>query len=174
MNKIPHTNEVICVIYFRHFYHGHLFSSVSLSCRDVKTKLISFSLILHSSETGRQSSLCKSLPTRLIQSDHTWFSHHWLMFSCSVVSDTLLPFRLFPARFLHPWDFPGKNTGVGCHFLLQEIFPTQESNPGLCLLCWQMYSLLLSHLGSPYHWVNLTILCDFPFRCGSLSYHMLN
>ena len=28
------------------------------------------------------------------------------------------------------WDFPGKNTGVGCHFLLQGIFPTQGSNPG--------------------------------------------
>ena len=30
-----------------------------------------------------------------------------------------------------PMDFPGKNTGVGCHFLLQEIFPTQGLNPGL-------------------------------------------
>ena len=33
--------------------------------------------------------------------------------------------------FLHPWDFPGKSTGVGCHFLLQRIFSTQGSNPGL-------------------------------------------
>ena len=136
MNKILHTNEVICVVYFRHFYHGHLFSSVSMSRSDVKTKLISFSLISHSSETGRQSSLCKSSPTRLIQSDHTWFSHHWLMFSCSVVSDTLLPFRLFPARLLHPWDFPGKNTGVGCHFrvgnnwiLLSTIFDRELKVP---------------------------------------------
>ena len=32
-----------------------------------------------------------------------------------------------------PWDFPGKNTEVGCHCLLQEIFLTQESNS--CLLC---------------------------------------
>ena len=31
-----------------------------------------------------------------------------------------------------PWDFPGKNTGVGCHFLLQSIFPTQRLHP--CLL----------------------------------------
>ena len=30
-------------------------------------------------------------------------------------------------------DSPGKNTGVGCHFLLQVIFQTQESNPGLLL-----------------------------------------
>ena len=36
-----------------------------------------------------------------------------------------------PARFLCPWDFPGKSTGVGCHFLLQGIFPTQGSNLGL-------------------------------------------
>ena len=34
-------------------------------------------------------------------------------------------------RLLGPWDFPGKNTGVGCHFLLQGIFLTQGSNPGL-------------------------------------------
>ena len=36
-----------------------------------------------------------------------------------------------PARLHHPWDSPGKNTGVGCHFLLQGIFPTQGSKPGL-------------------------------------------
>ena len=35
-----------------------------------------------------------------------------------------------------PWGFPGKNTGVGCHFLLQGIFPTQGSNPRL--LHWQV------------------------------------
>ena len=42
---------------------------------------------------------------------------------------------------------PGKNTGVGCHFLLQGTFQTQGSNPGLlCLLHWQMS---YCHLGSP-------------------------
>ena len=30
-----------------------------------------------------------------------------------------------PARLLYPWDFPDKNTGMGCHSLLQGIFPTQ-------------------------------------------------
>ena len=45
------------------------------------------------------------------------------------------------------WDSPGKNTGVGCHFLLQGIFQTQGLNPGLLsLLHWQMDSLPLSHL----------------------------
>ena len=43
-------------------------------------------------------------------------------------------------------DFPGKNTGVGCHFHLQEIFPTQGLNPGL-LHCRQML-YHLSHQGS--------------------------
>ena len=38
---------------------------------------------------------------------------------------------LQPTRFLCPWGFPGKNTGVGGHFLLQEIFPTQGLKPGL-------------------------------------------
>ena len=36
-----------------------------------------------------------------------------------------------PDSLLHPWDSPGKITGVGCHFLLQGIFPTQGLNPSL-------------------------------------------
>ena len=44
---------------------------------------------------------------------------------------------------IHPWDSPGKNTGVGCHFLLQEIFLTQGSKSRL--LHWQVDSLPLSH-----------------------------
>ena len=50
------------------------------------------------------------------------------------------------SRLPCPWDFPGKNTGVGCHFLLQGIFPTQGWNPHL--LHWQVDSLPLSHQGS--------------------------
>ena len=44
---------------------------------------------------------------------------------CSVMSNSLWSHELQPARLLCPWDFPGKNTGVGCHFLLQGIFLTQ-------------------------------------------------
>ena len=51
--------------------------------------------------------------------------------SRSVVSDSLRPHGLGPTRLLPPWDSPGKTTGVDCHFLLQGIFPTQGSNPGL-------------------------------------------
>ena len=50
---------------------------------------------------------------------------------CSVMSDSLRPHGLQPTRLLCPWDSPGKSTGVGCHILLQGIFPTQGSNPGL-------------------------------------------
>ena len=46
--------------------------------------------------------------------------------SRSVMSDSLWPPGLRPARLLSPWDFPGENTGVGCHALLQGIFPTQD------------------------------------------------
>ena len=43
---------------------------------------------------------------------------------------------LKPTRLLCPWGSPGKNTGMGCHFLLQEIFLIQGSNPYLlCISC---------------------------------------
>ena len=71
-----------------------------------------------------------------------------LLFSHSVMSSSLQHLRLQPVRPFYPWDCPGKNTGVGCHFLLQGIFPIQGSNP--CLLHWQVDSLLLSHQGSPH------------------------
>ena len=51
----------------------------------------------------------------------------------SVVSDSLCPHELQPSRLLCPWDFPSKNTGVGCCALLQGIFPIQGLNP--CLSC---------------------------------------
>ena len=41
--------------------------------------------------------------------------------SRSVVSDSSRPHRLQPTRLLHPWDFPSKSTGVGCHCLLLDI-----------------------------------------------------
>ena len=44
------------------------------------------------------------------------------------MSDSLRPHGLKPTRLLLPWDFPGKSTGVGCHLLLQGIFPTQGSD----------------------------------------------
>ena len=71
-------------------------------------------------------------------------SEKW-KWSRSVMSDSSWPHGLQPTRLLHPWDFPGKSTGVGCHFLLQGIL-TQGSN--LRPLHWQEDSLPLNHLGS--------------------------
>ena len=66
--------------------------------------------------------------------------------SHSVVSDSSRPHGLYPTRLLCPWTFPGKSTGVGCHFLLQGIFSTQGSNPGLPHCRQTLYHL--SHQGS--------------------------
>ena len=67
--------------------------------------------------------------------------------SRSVVSDSLRPHGLYPTRLLCPWDFPGNSTGVECYFLLQGIFPTPGSNPGLPHCRQTLYCL--SHQGSP-------------------------
>ena len=66
--------------------------------------------------------------------------------SRSVVSNSLQPHIPWPARLLCPWNSPGKNTGVGCHSLLQGIFLTQGSNPQLLHCRWILY--LLSHQGA--------------------------
>ena len=47
------------------------------------------------------------------------------------MSDSLSPRGTVPLKLLCPSDSPGKNTGVGCHALLQGIFLTQDSNPHL-------------------------------------------
>ena len=69
------------------------------------------------------------------------------MLSHSVVSYSLWPHELYPAKL--PWsqNSPGKNTGVGCHALLQGIFPTQGLNPGPPAL--QVDSLLSEPPGKP-------------------------
>ena len=60
------------------------------------------------------------------------------------------PMDCSPPGFSVHGILPGKNTGTGCHFLLQGIFPTQGLNPRLLhLLHWQADSLPLHHLGSP-------------------------
>ena len=59
------------------------------------------------------------------------------------MSDSLWPHGLYAARLLCPWDFTGKNTGVGWHFLLQGICLTRSASPSL-----QAVSIPLSHQGS--------------------------
>ena len=102
-------------------------------------------------DTTEQLSFLLLLPL-VIRTYRTYFS---------VVSDSLQHHGLQPSRLLCPWDSPDKNTGVGCHALLQGIFPTQGSNPDL-LLCRQIL-YHLRHWGSPriLEWV------AYPFSGGS-------
>ena len=67
--------------------------------------------------------------------------------SHSAVSNSLRPHGWKPARLLCLWDFPGKNTGVGTHSLLQGIIPTQGYNPGPLHCREILYNL--SHYGRP-------------------------
>ena len=57
------------------------------------------------------------------------------------------PMGCSPTRLFHLWNFLGKSTGVGCYFLLQGIFLTQGSNPGLPHCGQILYRL--SHQGIP-------------------------
>ena len=69
----------------------------------------------------------------------------------SIMSNSLQPHGLWPARLICPWNSPGQNTGEDSHSLLQGIFPTQGSNPGLPYCREILYQL--SHQGSPLEWV---------------------
>ena len=123
--------------------------------------------------------LCKSyIPSeprgQIYSCSHTYLTAHllgWVVFcvprtgetwilmctNCTLICcclanscPTLRSFWLQPARLLCLWDFPGKNTGVDCHFFPQGIVLTQGSI--LCLLHvlhWQEDSLTLSHQESP-------------------------
>ena len=83
--------------------------------------------------TGICTSLCQLLKLKTSSPRNCGAStfHHgkwkWKLVtqSCPTLCDPMEPTRL-----LCPWNSPGKNSGVGCHFLLQGIFPTQGSNPG--------------------------------------------
>ena len=65
--------------------------------------------------------------------------------SHSVVSDSLWPHGVYC-----PWNSPGQNSRVPSLSLLQGIFPTQGSNPGLWYRRWILYQL--SHKGNPWIW----------------------
>ena len=97
-------------------------------------------------ELQESSSLTSHYPTELQPCLLKWLTFI-VCAVASVFSDSLWPHGPQHARLLCPWNFPGKNTGVGCHFPLQGILLPQESKPGL--LHWQADSLSLRHQGSP-------------------------
>ena len=90
---------------------------------------------------------CRSIRKVSFEGGHHFlhYLHHCLWSEVAQSCPTLC--NPMGTRLLCPWDFLGKSTGVGCHSLLQEIFPTQGLNSGLPH-CRQMLNRL-SHQGSP-------------------------
>ena len=89
-----------------------------------------------------------------------------LLFRHSAPSDSLRAHGLQPARLPGLWDSPGKNTGVGCHFLLQGIFPTRAQT---CVSCLEGGFFTTEPPGKPLYSVNSF---KNTWICG-LSYHRL-
>ena len=109
-----------------------------------------------------------------------WFLHIFcivLMLSRSVVSNSLWHHELQPARLLCPWNFPGKNTGVGFHFLLQGLFLTHGSNLHfLHLMHWQVNSLPQQYLVSAHIFWILTRykICKYFLPFSRLPFHFVD
>ena len=96
-----------------------------------------------------------------------WFwkiRRDYLQFPCVRVFSHV---RLFAslASFLCPWDFPGKNTGVGCHFLLQGIHPKFP--------IWTNYDVYLYMCSTLNHWCSVYISCQALAQGCSLGYPWL-
>ena len=99
--------------------------------------------------------------------------HFLLQLSCcyccccsvvSVVSDSVQPHRWQPTRLPRPWDSPGKNTGVGCHCLLQCVKVKSESEVAQLCLTQQPHGPQPSRLLHPW---------DFPGKSTGVGCHCL-
>ena len=128
-------------------YYSFMFSHIDLDCF--------FFFFLHCKQ-------CSNVPSRNYLKKESEVAQ-----SCRTLCDPM------GTRLLCPWDFLDKSTGVGCHFLLQGIFPTQGLNPGLPHCRQMLYHL--SHQGSPAIWtctylkVSLKHLC----RCTLIKSNVL-
>ena len=104
----------------------------------------------------------------------TGFLAIWVLSAIAQLCLTLQSHGLQPTRLLCSWNSPGKNTGVGFHFLLQGIFLNQGSNPHLLsLLHWQMDSLPLAPPGKPQLWTVaiafFNVSCALPGETGTVD-----
>ena len=106
-------------------------------------------------------SMCSHLAEREGTANCPYQDTHWITAPplWLWVHECTLSVRLFATPWLlRPWDSPGKNTGVGYHFLLQGIFQTQGLNPCLlCLLHRRVDSSSPCHLGSSL-WLYLSLI----------------
>ena len=78
------------------------------------------------------------------------------------MSDSVRPHRRQPTRLPHPWDSPGKNTGVGCHFLLQWVTVKTESEVAQSCLTQRPQGLQPTRLLRPW---------DFPGKSTGVQRH---
>ena len=83
--------------------------------------------------------------------------------ACSVMYDSLWLHRPKPARLLCAWDFPSKNTGLGCHFLFQGIFLTQ----GFWVSC--LGRCIIYHCGT---WKPLVYCFTYSYALESTNWHV--
>ena len=106
--------------------------------------------------------------------------------ACSVMSDFLWSYGLWPSRLLCPWDSPGKNTGVGCHFLLWFL-PYSDMNQPWVYMCppsrthlpppSPSHPSVSSQCTSPEHpvscinleWWTISHMVIYMFQCYSLK-----
>ena len=98
-------------------------------------------------------------PLHQLAQGMVWQSRTGLVYCCCLVAKSCPTLQrlhgLQPTSLLSPLDFPGKNTGVGCHFLLQGILLTQGSNLGLLHCRQTLYCL--SHQANHYICVQSTL-----------------
>ena len=82
----------------------------------------------------------------------------------SVVSNSVRPYRQQPTRLPRPWDSPGKNTGAGCHFLLQRMKVKSESEVTQSWPTQRPHGLQPTRLLGPW---------DFPGKSTGVGCHCL-
>ena len=165
-----HSGKVLLVSYHA-YWRGTLSGPLVFLAAARVTLILLHHLCLTSPEATSDAGLLRTLVFSPISPCQLFLSLHLLtqalnpllpscVLSCLVVSDSLQSHGLGPTRLLCPWNFLGKNTGVGC-FFLQGIFPTHGSNPRLLLvLNWQVGSLPLSQGGPSV----ISPLCHLPLR----------
>ena len=157
-HTVPIDGEIAHQLYFSHFFsHPHFFFfyfikgnkthfNKSLNIQVAKLTLVIYMFQCHSLKSPHPLLLPlnpKDCPLPLCLLCCRWRDTRMPCQSHLVVSDSLWPHGLYS-----PWSSPGQNTRVGSRSLLQGIFPTQGSNPGLPRSRQILYQL--SHQGSPY------------------------
>ena len=92
--------------------------------------------------------------------------------SLSVMSDSVRPHGLQPARLLRPWDSPVKNTGMGCHAFLQGIFPTRDQTQ-VSRMTGRFFTIWATSKAQEFWWVTYHFSSGFPGGSDIILYHWL-